>query len=292
MQLPIIEWYARVHPGIKLLLLVGSACLSATYDKWPPAAQDVVFWVGVICALIAFLGLLASAIRDWHAKKRNPMTFLVVGLAGAIVCLAIAGFGAWEIHRAYEGGEGNRSGTQGAETVTLESLAGVATQPSAPPKKYTAYERDSRIKAVDDLLGVLDGLRPLATEARELSRSFDKRVADGTLRSALADWLERAEKARPKWDQTISKYEERFPDLRGVTKHDVNVLSVTNPTVNLISEIERLSSKPNIEEYLLHNSLVAEWRQAVFRFLPWIVDTSKALAIQRQKYESYEVIDG
>jgi hypothetical protein len=194
-----------------------------------------------------------------------------------------------------------------SEIATLKTQLTEARQPRSPttrlaqqqaqpqPKQYTAYEKEQRLRAIDEIYDVVATTMAAAyVEGRDLFNGLKNEVAQGTAEKRLRDHYATVENAFAKLRGSLKKYE-YFSDIVGVaTANTFNGLNEMVACDNLINEINLIRGiAPNSVGPFLDRDIVwMEARNANREFEKYLGDTLPALKQKRAEIESAVVHPG
>jgi hypothetical protein len=163
--------------------------------------------------------------------------------------------------------------------------------PVVGPKKYTAYEKEQRLRAVDEIYNALaTQLQPTyASGQKLLDEIYKGDIADAEQR--LTDYRTRTQAAFDSLNGLLKKYD-YFSDIVQVTKKNTfNDVEATHGVGNLVPEIQALRQKaPNeIQWFLLRDTTMMDARNQIRHFAEYLSDTIKRLQEKRAEIEKAEI---
>jgi hypothetical protein len=212
-----------------------------------------------------------------------------IGLAAGIVLLATSNPPSVAVAKANA-----PSGSSAPNTIPgLPRVNSNAAPPAPLPKRYTAYEKDRRLRAVDEIYEVFDSkLSPAYAEGRDLFNSLKNESALGTAQQKLRDHYGTVERAFNELKPIRKKYE-YYLDIVAVTGGFDGVPEMA-ACDNLTTEIAFLQrNAPNAFGPMLERNIVwAEARAANREFQAFINQTMALLKKMRQEIESAEIYAG
>lgn len=212
----ILDWYDRVPTGVKVLLLLAGALLSASYGRLPEAVQDIGLWFGVALAAVAIFGLLLHAVKEARGGHRvEPNDLITIGLVGLITfgVITLGGF-IWQAmyHRA-----------QATPSPAIASDIG-AWQPLKPSRYYSQADKERIAEALFELSQLSNKqLTKLAEEAERLYVPWETHGANldnetvARTEAELANLRKETEAVRDAFYVTwLRDYQDYAEDLRPV----------------------------------------------------------------------------
>ncbi len=169
------------------------------------------------------------------------------------------------------------------------------TQTSTRPKQYTAYEKEQRLRAVDEIYGLIaTKLTRAYLEGRDLFNNLKAEVAQGTAEKVLKDHYTTVEAAFADLRSLLKKYE-YFSDIATIaTLNTFNGLTEITASGNLISEIRLFQNiaPHNVDQLLDRDVVWMEARNANREFEKYLSETIPRLKQKRQEIESAELYLG
>lgn len=184
--------------------------------------------------------------------------------------------------------------TKLASKPDIPGLAVEVAPPSPPPlkKRFTAYDIEQRIRAIDDLYGLLSTeVMSASASGERLNKSLTDRISNKTAVANLTEYAETAETTLKKYFEAAGRYM-IFPDIH----HDATALvwnpfEVVSSAKNLAAEIKSLEQQDaNVPLYLKSNKFMAEFNVATSgRFWTWINEKQELLTKKRREYEAAPV---
>lgn len=169
-----------------------------------------------------------------------------------------------------------------------------ADSPKSEPKKYTAYEKEQRLRAVDEIYSVLaTQLQPTYSEGRKLVYEI-YRTVDGSAEQRLTDYANKVQAAFDSLNTLLKKYNYFTDIVQATTKNTFNDVAATHGVKNLVPEIEALRSKaPNdIQWFLLRNTTMSDAINQIGAFERYLKETIPLLQEKRAEIEKAEVYSG
>ncbi len=288
-------WEWRYTRWLLEMANVGQA-IDFVLDHWEhPGWIGVVFGNPLVQFAIIIIGLL---LIFWDRKRPrwlsspdvSPRQMIFGGLIIIIIGAIVVGIGLWQ---------------QPATPITIgvSAIAGAPIGGALPPntqvpstpnnkKKYTAYEIDQRLRAIDEIYAVItEKLTPVFISARDLINNIKAEAAQGTAEKNLREQYKKTEAAFGELKLLFQKYE-YFPDIiEAATKNTYNGLTLMTGCDNVINEIQHLNkiAANNASEYIDRDIVVQEFRNSVQEFDKYLQDTKPRLKQIRAKYTSAEV---
>jgi len=286
------------------ILSVGAGALTQS-PQYSFLALPVAIVAGIawLIVLAVFLVRNRKHIRAW-LKAMEPSHLLIVGLGGVIVFALVALVAAiWQMRRGDELQQ--QVASQQVEIKNLQDGLAKAFQSRAPtvpaparaaaPIRYTAYEKEQRLRAVDEIYSVIaTQLQPIYAEGNKLIDGIYRGSVPGDAEQRLTDYRNRVQAAFDNLNTLLKKYN-YFPDIVQVTrKNTFNDTEATHEAGNLIGEIAALRQKaPNdMPWFLLRDTTMMGAREQLRHFEQYLSDTTKALQEKRTEIEKAEVYLG
>jgi hypothetical protein len=159
-------------------------------------------------------------------------------------------------------------------------------------KRYTAYEKEQRLRAVDEIYGVLaTQLQPTYSEGKKLLYEIYQVKADDRAEQRLADYVNNVQTAFDNLNGLLKKYSYFTDIVQGTTKNTFNDVAATHGARNLIGELQALRSKvPNdIQWFLLRDTTMIDALNQIRDFEQYLSETTKRLQEKRGEIEKAEV---
>ena len=282
---PDSEWRGYLLAGAALFLIGSIVCLS-----WPLRDPERRCKVRDGCKI--------AVTRTAAAVEAN---LVLIGLAILLLGAAVIGYASYK---------------QSAEMSDLRSTFDVvkkgladSKQPGKPatrlgrmeadppkpePKKYTAYEREQRLRAVDEIYSVLaTQLQPTCSEGRKLIYEI-YRTVDGSAEQRLTDYANKVQAAFDSLNALLKKYIYFTDIVQATTKNTFNDVAATHGVKNLVPEIVALRSKaPNdIQWFLLRNTTMLDAINQIGAFERYLNETIPRLQEKRAEIEKAAVYSG
>jgi hypothetical protein len=226
--------------------------------------------------------------RRWIANTVEAH-LIPIGLVVIIFGVMIVGIGIW------------RQPSATPFTIGISAIG----DPNAPiggsvaniptPKKITSYEKDQRLRAVDEIYNVFaTQLSPAYAEGRALLNGLLPAIGDGTADQKLNDHAKTVETAFNNLSALLKKYE-YFPDIVQVTQQKpvFNGLAETNASRNLIGTIALLKQavQPSYVSQMLDRDVtLLEARNASRDFDQYLKNTVPRLQQKRAEIEAAEIV--
>jgi NADH:ubiquinone oxidoreductase subunit 5 (subunit L)/multisubunit Na+/H+ antiporter MnhA subunit len=257
-------------------------------DRCTQSIDNYATVIAILFVLLCVLILLWDFRKHpfWHTVKiglaKVVPHLIPIGLIVIVIGAVIVGIGAW----------------QKPNIVEVRSF-GFAPSPSPPPlppepppRRYTAYEKEQRLRAVDEIYSVLTTeIAPAYTQVRDVINNIYTTVGDGTAVPKLQDYSVKAHAAFNDLNTLLEKYE-YFPDIvQSVKKNPYNVVAATNAAQNLTEEIQQLRNKvPNDMRWFLDRDVVLmEARNSMRDFDTYLKETMPRLQEKRAEIEKADV---
>jgi hypothetical protein len=171
--------------------------------------------------------------------------------------------------------------------------AGSAPQNALRPRRYTAYEKEQRIRAIDEIYDVFAvKLTSAYTNGRDLFNNLKAEVENGTAPQRIKEQYQKTEAAFNALKALLQKYE-YLPDVIEVaTKNTYNGLTLMVACDNMISELAYLAgiSQNSVVAYLDRDIVVFEARTSIRDFETYLNDTKPRLKQKRAEYEAADIV--
>jgi len=236
-------------------------------------------------------------------KKLEPVHVIILGLA-----ISVAGV-VWSFYRS----QPKKLSAEQVAAITapltaelnqLRTRIAAAPQPvvkpapAAPqPKRYTAYEKEQRLRAIDEIFGVITSkLSPAFTEGQELFRLVQAGGADDTTPIRLID---HANTVKIAFDDLLNLYKkyEYFSDIISVAQENTfNGLLEINGSQNLAQEIgfvkNNMVPHANKRDIWNRDMILFEANNANRDFGNFLTETLPRLKQKRNEIESTEIYAG
>jgi len=192
---------------------------------------------------------------------------------------------------------------QGQVLVLQQHIAKTAPASTAqvpptppPPKRYTTYEKEQRLRAVDEIYNVIaTQLQPTYNEGRKLVfEIYQAPTIDDRAEQHLTDYADKAQASFDNLNTFLKKYN-YFADIVQVTTiNKFNAVAATHGVKNLVPEIQALRIKaPNdIHWFLLRNTTMMDALNQIRDFEQYLNDTLPRLQEKRAEIEKAEVYSG
>jgi hypothetical protein len=219
----------------------------------------------------------------------QPIHFVILGaaivLGAAIGQLRMSGI---EAAKSVDSGSATRP-----ENHTPLSL------PAAPPAplRYTAYEKEQRLRAVDEIYKVISAkLSPLYSEGQYIFNHLLPLIGDGSAEQKLNEHAKKVDDAFNDMMGLIKQYQ-YFPDIVQIPREKpvFNAIEESNAARNLVGTIAFL--KNNVQPGALSQALerdvtLLEARNASRNFSQFLEATMPKLQAKRGEIEKAEVYSG
>lgn len=175
---------------------------------------------------------------------------------------------------------------------TMKQLPTPANGAKPLPKMFTAYDVEQRLRAIDELYGLL-GSRVMSVSAagERLNKSLEEKILSKTAASDLTAHADATEAALNNYFETAGRYM-IFSDIH----HDATALvwnpfEIVSSARNLAAEIKSLEQQnANVILYLKNNKFLADFKSGTSgRFWTWINKKEQLLTNKRREYEAASV---
>lgn len=178
----------------------------------------------------------------------------------------------------------------------VDQIITSATAPvAAPPTRYTAYEKEQRLRAVDEIYSaVATQLRSIYTEGNSLIDGIYRGQIDDGAEGRLTDYRNSLQTAFNNLNGILKKYN-YFPDIVQVPrKNTFNDVEATHGVGNLVTEIQQFRQiAPNqLQWFLLRSSTMELSRNQMRRFDQYLSDATMGLQEKRTEIEAAQVYAG
>jgi hypothetical protein len=299
------NFFSGLPAAVRWAFTGAGGLMSAFSSNLPPGLQTGGLYAGLALGIFGSIALTWHWINRW--RERHGKTRLKLGPIHVIILgLVIAGLGVgWLLYR------GTAAATPSSEQVAAitaplraalsEANARLALTPKAvtpaPPKRYTPYEKEQRLRAVDEIYGAITAkLSPAYAEGQTLFQTVQSGAADDTMPKKLIDHSNNVKAAFDDLVTLLNKYE-YFSDIIAVAKQNTfNGLAEIVGSQNLSHEIGFL--KTNVS---LHASMRDVWNRDMIMFEAnnanrdfgtYLTETLPRLKQKRSEIESAEVYAG
>ncbi|SHL95864.1 hypothetical protein SAMN05444159_7295 [Bradyrhizobium lablabi] len=215
-------------------------------------------------------------IAGWQPLQRRWWLWLALGLSGGLSA-ALWVMPSPEIIRA----------------LPPQVAPPLAAEPQ-PPRRYTAYEKEQRLRAIDEIYNVFaTQISPAFAEGHTMLINLVSTIGDGTPQR-LSDHAKNVETAFNNLSGLLKKWE-YHPDIVQVLQQKpmFNGLNETNASKNMISTIELFKSavQPSYFTQLLDRDMsMFELRSANQDFEIYLKKVMPALKQKRTEIESSQVL--
>jgi hypothetical protein len=310
-------------PGAGAATLAGPGFMTFAKEMGWTLPFPVVAAIGVISAGALLVFAVASAMWGWRwfieqrqpnglfgklhtvaRQKLIPLLLLSIAIAG-VVLIAAATIGTIAYLKAAPAlTQADINNAVASIQVELDEAKKKLNATTAPvklvspnketPKRYTAYEKEQRLRAVDEFYNLLAGkMAPLHSEARELMKKLRAEISQDTrIEKNFREHSNAVEDAFKEWRGLLKKYE-YFPDIGAViTQNKFNGLAESNATSNLANEIVFI--KTNTPEglrgaFLDRDVVLLEATNGIAEFEAYLNDTLPKLRKKREDIEAAEI---
>jgi hypothetical protein len=276
------RWITELPWWVRLPGFVAGFLMSAFATKFPDGFQALGLYAGLV------LALWTAGATAWHradlwrigrGKPRvrlEPSHLIIIGLAIAVVGMA------WQLYQ----------GPKVIKEVVQVPIA--ATPPPAkpsPPRQLTAYEKEQRLRAVDEIYNIMaTQLTPAWQEGRNLFNQLLPIIGDETAKQLLSDHANKVEAGFVSLSGVLKKYE-YFSDIVQIPleKPVFNGLAETNAARNLAGTIGflRMAVRPEyVGQALDRDVTLLEARNANREYGEFLERTKPLLQQKRSEIES------
>jgi hypothetical protein len=178
-----------------------------------------------------------------------------------------------------------------------QSTQQITNNPPATPKApITAYEKEQRLRAVDEIYAVIaTQLQPTYDEGRALIYEiYQKEAVDDRAEQRLSDYLNKVRAGFDNLKMLQKKYSYFADIVQAATTNKFSVVVATHEAGNLIPELAALRSKaPNdMHWFLLRDTTMLGAVSQIRDFEQYLKDTTAALQEKRAEIEKAEVSSG
>lgn len=161
---------------------------------------------------------------------------------------------------------------------------------SSAAKKYTPYEKEQRLRAVDEIYGVVvSTLTPAYISGRDLTNNLKAEIVQGTVIKNLGDGYKRTEAAF----SALALSLQRFAYLTDVVDiaNSFDHMPLLVAFDSLTSEIQQLqkTAPDNAQSYIDRNVASIDARNAFIAFERWLEKIKPLLKQKRLEFEGAEV---
>src|SRR5262249_39687560 len=126
--------------------------------------------------------------------------------------------------------------------------------------RYTPYEKEQRLRAVDEIYSVIaTQLQPAYSEGRKIVYGVYN-AADGNAEQRLTEYAARVQGAFDSLNALLKKYNYFSDIIQAATKNTFNDVAATHGVKNLVPELQALRAKaPNdIQWFLLRDTTMLD----------------------------------
>jgi hypothetical protein len=234
--------------------------------------------------------IVAAWLVGWHRRRIRegkhgvePWHLIIAGMAGVVIFAAVALGGViWQARH-------------NAPSVAANPPP-ASTSPTSGAKKYTSYDIEQRLRAIDEIYAFLgSNLMAVSAAGERLAEGgliFEK-IKNGVAITELDQHAEMAKNTVDEYYKLTAKYM-YFPDIYTVASSttDGTPLDVISSSLSLRAELQEMTQRGQIEQaydYLRNNKLLEDWRASMAHFWPWINKKQQELTQKRRQYEQAEV---
>ncbi len=265
-------------------------------------------WIGYFAnPLVQFLFIVVGlGLIYWDSKRLNkgwpflqpaPKQMIFGGLIIIVIGVCIVGYGLWQQSKPTGFMVGvSRVGDSNAHIGGPLSGAKLSKSTIAPPtpdpKRFTPYEKEQRLRAIDEIYSVLvTQLTPVYAEGRKLLNSISAAVADGSAERRLTEYTQKVQSAFDNLNALLKKYNYFSDIVQATTKNTFNDVAATHGVTNLVPEITALRSKvPNdIDWFLMRDTTLMDARNQIGAFERYLAETTPRLQQLRSEIEASEI---
>jgi hypothetical protein len=306
---------------------LGLAMLLLTPEQewlWPYLA-----WATAVCATSSIVVLCAPLRkrvnrdkvqdafrhpRKWIRKAVEPSQLITGGFIVILIGALIAGIGLWRQSRQPQFTVTQRDidvltqplrneidslkqQLANANKTTIQNIPQTNSNATAggtlPPKRYTAYEKEQRLRAVDEIYAVIaTQLQPTYNEGQALlNEIYQKTSVDEQAEQRLTVYLSKVQAAFDSLKALQNKYSYFADIVQLATTNKFSVVVATHEAGNLVPELQALRSKaPNdMHWFLLRDTTMLGAISQMRDFEKYLNDTTAALQAKRAEIEKAEV---
>ena len=297
--------------GLSTTCLFGMLNLPPEYVWLRPWCMN-----GAIASLLASIGLLCWPLRRPEtranviaycrhpmilAKKLEPIHIIILGVA-----ISAGGIG-WLLIR---GAPVQANSQPTAEQIvaatasiraelenTKLQLTALTPKPAIPPAplRYTAYEKEQRLRAVDEIYSVIaTKLSPAYVEGKTIFEQVRNGAMDDATQTTLVDHSKNVKIAFDEFAATLKRYE-YFRDIVEVaTQNHFNGLLEINASQNLSKEIwfwkSNLAAHAPVRDVWNRDMILFEASNASREFDKFLTETPPRLQQKRAEIEAAELV--
>jgi hypothetical protein len=220
--------------------------------------------IALACVAVAAFFFVAPVWHHahiWHknrlavGKRSVDSTYLIIGGLSGVVLFGLIALGGyiWQLRNPLPNPQVAALQTEVANLrdglakalqpkTPATRLGQVQAQPKPEIKRYTAYEKEQRLRAVDEIYNVIvTKLQPTYADGQILLDDIYRgSVIEGGPEQRLTDYRKKAQEAFDSLNGLLKKYD-YFQDIVQVTKKNTfNDVEATHGVGNLVPEIQAL----------------------------------------------------
>lgn len=173
-----------------------------------------------------------------------------------------------------------------ASTTRLGKIEVEANKPES--KRYTAYEKEQRLRAVDEIYNAIaTQLQPAYSEGRKVVYGVYK-AADANSEQHLTEYAVKVEAAFDSLNALLEKYKYFTDIVQAATKNTFNNVAATHGVKNLVRELQQLRAKvpSDIQWFLLRNTTMSDAINQINAFERYLNETLPLLRTKRTEIEA------
>jgi hypothetical protein len=245
----------------------------------------------------------------WHKNrlaaglKGVDADYLIIGGLSGVVVFALVAVGGyvWKLRNPVPDPRVTALQTE-VETLRQDlakarQLQKATPQPNPPkpePQRYTPYEKEQRLRAVDDIYNVIaTQLQPAYREGRKVI--FDVyRAVDASAEQHLTEYAAKVQGAFDSLNLLLKKYSYFTDIVQATTKNTFNDVAATHGVTNLVGELHELRARvpSDIQWFLLRDTTMLDAINQINDFQRYLDDTLPRLREKRAEIEKAEVYSG
>jgi hypothetical protein len=248
-------------------------------------------WNWCVPPTLATVGIWAyHTFRSKGPNWRHKLLGLALATVGGLILLAGVGL---LVNRGTDQAAASTIPTNSSIPRRISDIGAPPKLNDLPPapKRYTTYEKEQRLRAVDEIYSVVaTQLQPIQSEGHKIIYGVYK-TADSDSEQHLTDYVTKVQAAFDNLKALLKKYS-YFPDIvEAATKNKFNDVAATHEAGNLVPELQALRIKaPNdIQWFLMRDTTMIGAINQINDFERYLKETLSGLQEKRAEIEKAEV---
>ena len=184
------------------------------------------------------------------------------------------------------------AGQKSSNVQGREEVRPPLSEPKPLEKRFTAYDVEQRLRAIDQLYGLLGGnVREASADGERLNKSLADKAPGNTIAAELEKYADATEEVLKNYFETAGKFMVFHDIFHDATALVWNPFDLVSSAKNLAAEIKSLEQQnANVPLFLRNNKFMAEFNSATSgRFSRWINEKQQLLEKKRREYEDAPV---